>query len=416
MKRELTNKEIEILGKIPDGELVKFFPGYGRAMLREVKKAAMDKDIILRQKSAKRLREEITHDKELDDIKNQLALVTKKYKEAIKQANAQQKILEFNELAVKALPTVSIPKLLKIKRGTTMESAVLVGSCWHIGETINKEEMGGMNEYNFDIFVRRFQYLIDTALSFTLGNMSSHKFQDLHIFLTGDMVSGIIHDELESSNQLNIVEQVYLGSLVAAQGILDLARVFPKVIVTCVVGNHGRVGQKKYFKHKQTVSWDYVFYQTLALLLQKQKNVHFNIPMSFWAGVEVQGHKFLIMHGDLVKSWAGIPFYGMNRESSKWMEIMASKKDYFEYFVASHFHTKAILQSATGEKILNASLKGGDEYAAGLGLYGDPVQILFGVHHRYGKTWELSINTKHAGNDPIRYQYDRTKGISQQML
>ena len=228
------------------------------------------------------------------------------------------------------------------------------------------------------------------------------------------MVSGIIHEELESTNQLNIVEQAMLGSLITAQGIQELARAFPKVILTCVVGNHGRTQKSKYFKHKQQVNWDYVFYHNLALLLRGQKNVRVNIPLSFWAMVDVRGWKFLVMHGDLVKSWGGIPFYGLSREEGKWTKIKSSQKEHFNYFVASHFHTKGILQTPIGETILNGSLKGGDEYAIGLGFYNDPIQLLFGVHPKYGKSWEISLNAKYASG-VLRYNYDRAKLIPEEV-
>lgn len=362
--------------------------------------------------------EQVKYDEQIESLRAQIVLINRKYKEEIKGKRIQEQILEFNRLSVKSLPIVKAPKPLEpeVKKDKVIESAVLVGSCWHIGETINKQEMGGLNEYNFDIFVQRLQFLIGRTIKFTTQNMSQHYFEELHIILTGDMVSGIIHEELEASNQLNIIEQAYLGSLVTAQALLELAQAFPKIIVTGVVGNHGRVQKSKYFKHKQTVNWDFVFYNTLALLLQKQENIKFNIPMSFWAGVEIQGWKFLIMHGDLIRSWGSIPFYGINREVSKWVKIKAAEKDFFQYSVMSHFHTKAVLQSPTGEDILNGSLKGGDEYAIGLGFYNDPIQLLFGVYKKYGKSWELSINTKHGDSiKNIRYSYDRTKPIANQL-
>lgn len=359
------------------------------------------------------IKSQVSKDKEVTTLKAKIALLVKKYKEAIKQADTQEQILEYNRSAVDALPSVPVLPSVEVKDKETTESVVLIGSCWHIGETINKQEMGGLNEYNFDIFCQRFQFLVDRTITFTTRNMSKHKFEELHVFLTGDMVSGIIHDELEASNQLNIVEQAYLGALVVSQGLLELAQAFPSVIVTGVVGNHGRVRPQKYYKNKQTVNWDFVFYSTLALLLKNQKNISFNIPMSFWAGVNVRGWNFMIQHGDLVKSWGGIPFYGLARENSKWMLISASQNKFFNYFVASHFHTKGVLQTANGEMILNGSLKGGDEYAAGLGLFGAPTQLLFGVHQKYGKTWELTINAKHA-TGKSRYHYDRTKTLIEQ--
>lgn len=358
----------------------------------------------------KSLQEKIREEKTLKALQNEISLLKSKNNQLIKESNAQDAIIEYNKLTINAFSPVQLPKAYTFKKGSkTSESAVLVGSCWHIGEVINKEEMGGLNEYNFDIFLKRLQFLVEKTISFTMENMSAHTFEELHVFLTGDIVSGIIHDELSETNDLNVVEQASLGAFVTAQAILDLARVFPRVILTTVVGNHGRVKKEKYFKHKQTVNWDYVFYNNLALWLKNQPNIKFNIPLSFWAGVEVQGSKFLIQHGDMIKSYMGIPFYGLNREVSKWTEIKASQKDFFQYFIGSHFHTKAVLQSPTGERILNGMLKGADEFSAGLGLYNDPIQLLFGVHKKYGKSWELSINPKYADKEikESRYHYNR---------
>jgi hypothetical protein len=359
---------------------------------------------------------ELDIDKKATSLKAEMAILKHKNQELLKLSNLNDRILEFNEKTIEALPRVDIPSPLVFDKTKTTESAVLVLSCLHIGEVINKQEMGGLNQYNFDIFKKRFQYLIEKTISFTANNMSTYQFTEINVLCTGDMVSGTIHDELEATNELNIVEQATLGALVVAQGFQDLARAFPKVIVTCVVGNHGRVKKEKYFKNKQSVNWDFIFYNNLALMLKNQKNIQFNIPLSFWAGVQIEGYNFLVMHGDMIKSWGGIPFYGLQREASKWTEIMASNKEFFKYFVTSHFHTKAVLQTPTGERIMNASLKGGDEYAIGLGFFGEPVQLLFGVNKKYGKTWELSINAKYA--DKIvkpRYVADRTKNLIDQI-
>ena len=339
----------------------------------------------------------------------------KKYETVLETKDIHEKIAEMARKAIRALPTVKPPKVHAKGQYATTESAVLMGSCWHIGEVIDKEEMGGLNEYDFNIFVRRFQWLVEKTISFTQENMASHRFEELHVFLTGDMVSGIIHDELIETNEMNIVDQAFLGALVTAQGLLDLARAFPRVIVTGVVGNHGRVTQEKKFKGKATASWDRVFYETLAMLLKNQENIEFNLPRSYWAQIEVQGHIFQVQHGDTVKGSMGIPFYGLKREMNKWVEINAIQNRIVKYFCMSHYHTTARLQTGVGEMIMNGSLKGGDEYAIGLGLYSDPVQLLFGVHPKYGKSWELSINAKDPTLSEVRYNYDTRKNLVDQL-
>lgn len=360
------------------------------------------------------LSERVLADRQMAGLRGKIALLEHEKKELQKQANAQDTIIELAKLALDALPPVAVPTPLHLPSKPDVESAVLVASCWHIGEVVRSEEMNGMNEYNFDIFCKRVQRLVEKTISFTAENMKAHTFDELRIFFTGDMVSGIIHDELTETNQLNIIEQATLGALVTAQAIRDLAAKFPRIICTCVVGNHGRVRKEKYFKGKW-VNWDTVFYNYLALLLRNQTNVTFQIPQSFWTGVEVKGWKFLITHGDLIKSWGSIPFYGIKRAVDAWLEIEAARGKFFQYFVASHFHNKAVLQKAVGESILNASLKGGDEYALGIGRYSDPVQLLFGVHHRYGKTWEIGINTKYLNGLKPRYHADPHLTLPEQL-
>lgn len=350
------------------------------------------------------------------DLKDNLKDVKNRYNRVLRNENNLTRILGRITEVTSAIAPVKPAAPMKVRRGDkTVESAVLVGSCWHIGEKIDRQAMGDLNEYNFEIFKARLQYMIEHAINFTLGNMSSHAFEEIHLILTGDMVSGIIHEELVESNELHIVDQTLYGAHIAAQAIQDLARVFPRVVVTGVVGNHGRTQHAKEFKNKGSKSWDYVFYNALAMLLQGQKNVQFVIPKSYWGILDIQGHLCQVQHGDTIKSWGGIPFYGLNRETSKWVEIHATRKEFVEYYITSHFHTKAILQSGIGERIMNGSLKGGDEYAIGLGLFGDPIQLLFGMHKQYGKTWELSLNMKHAPLGRSRYRCDLTKPIALQL-
>jgi len=404
----LTETDLEIGGKFGLSEKA----ARSRRCRMGLKKSQQTfrKEASMKPQSVKR---EVLEERKALAFKGENALLKAKVRQLMKEANAQDRIIEYNKLSIDALrPVKTVPFVFSKEK--VKESAVLIGSCFHIGERINLEQMGGLNEYNFDIFIRRFQRLVDTTITFTTGNMSNHKFEELHIFLTGDMVSGDIHQKQEGTNVLNIIEQANVGALIVAQGILDLAKEFPRVVVTCVVGNHGRTQDKPYWKNKQQVNYDYVFYTNLALILKNQKNIKFNIPMSFWAGISVQGHNFHISHGDTIKSWGGIPFYGIKRERAGWVEISAYQKKFFRYFVRSHFHHYGNLQNTLGEDIMNGSLKGGDEYAIGFPAFSDPIQLLFGVHQKYGKSWQLAINTKYAPTNS-RYRYNLTEHIVDQM-
>ena len=114
-------------------------------------------------------------------LRSELEILRKKCHTLEKETVAQGRIVEFAKTAIRSLHPVPIPRHSH-KIQERKESAVLVGSCWHIGEVISKEEMGGLNEYNFDIFVRRYQYLIEK----TIHNAKKFPVDELHVFLTGD--------------------------------------------------------------------------------------------------------------------------------------------------------------------------------------------------------------------------------------
>lgn len=354
--------------------------------------------------------------REVEQLRALLSIERQRSKALDKERIAADRIVEYAKTALRALPAIrpAAPPSAATLKGKTRESAVLLASCWHIGETVNAQEMGGLNSYDFDVFCARLQHVVDTTLKFCGHNMVGYEFEELHVIHTGDAVSGIIHDELIETNCLNIVEQATIGALVTAQALRELCAKFPRVVFTGVVGNHGRTEKAKRWKGKAQVNWDFVFYNYLAALLRDQSNLTFNLPLSFWAGIEIRGYNFHVSHGDTAKSWNGIPFYGLNREAGKWTEIAAVQSKVWHYFVRSHYHTSGNLQRPAGEMILNASLKGGDEYAMGLSLFGAPIQTLFGVHERHGKTWQMSINAQNA-TGPCRYKYDRTLSLAAQL-
>lgn len=342
---------------------------------------------------------------EIEKLKARSSYLQKMNKMLLREIETKNLIAETIENTIKALEPAPYIKP-QIPRHSTVESAVAVFSCWHIGETVDPKQVNFLNEYNMDIFIKRLQYLTDKIIKFTTENMKSHRFDEIVLLFTGDMVSGIIHDELIETNNLTITEQAMIGAYVTAQAVREIASVFPKVRVLGVVGNHGRISSKKYYKNKQVTSWDYVFYYTLKLLLSKQSNIEFLLPQSAIAGIEIKGHKFLVFHGDQIRGWAGIPFYGLNRTTTRFMQIFSAQSEFYRYFVTSHYHTKASIQAGYGEQILNGSLKGTDEYSIASGLSNDPYQLLFGVHEKYGKTWELNINTKFASEEikEVRYK------------
>lgn len=350
-----------------------------------------------------------------DRLAAELQLVKTKLRAVEKERHAQDRLLEYARLALDALPLVKAPAPApKPERHTTHESAVLLGSCYHIGETIREAELDGLNAYDFDVFCCRFQRKIDTTIKFLTENMAGYIFDALHVIHTGDLVSGEIHSELSETNCINIVEQATLGALVVAQGLRELAARFPKIIFTGVVGNHGRTRAKPYFKRKQQLNWDYIAFNYIALLCRDIPNVRFHIQLSPWATEVIQGYAFHISHGDSIRSQFSIPYYGLHRDTAVHFSLAAARRQFLHYFIRSHFHTYASLQTTMGETILNGSIKGTCDYGVHFGG-NEPLQLLFGVHKKHGVSWRLPINCRIDAPKSARYTYTRDRSLAEQV-
>jgi hypothetical protein len=94
-----------------------------------------------------------------------------------------------------------------------------------------------------------------------------------------------------------------------------------------------------------------------------------------------------------VKSWNSIPFYGINRMTSRLGSVLAKHFRPVDYWLFGHFHVHGSIENAGGEYLINPPLIGPQEF--GIHSFGDavpPGQTLFGVHAKYGIThrWRLA--------------------------
>jgi len=97
------------------------------------------------------------------------------------------------------------------------------------------------NKYDFEETVERFDRLLDM----TIKKGVMHGIKTLHVSLLGDNISGVIHDSLRAENEFDINEQVEKLTELIAQGLIRLATVFKKVVVSDTYGNHGRIFPNK---------------------------------------------------------------------------------------------------------------------------------------------------------------------------
>ena len=340
----------------------------------------------------------------IENLKSKVNFYRNKYNGLLKQQNLTDLVLDTvkENIAVLSAPIIKKPKL--IKDISDAEQATIVLSDLHIGEVVSKEEMAGINEYNINIFCKRLQFISDKILDIVFNKLSGYEIRTLNVFGIGDWVSGVIHQDTIESAEITIVEQAFTGAHIMSQFLSELSMHFDNINCHFVVGNHGRLSSKITYKHRY-LNWDYVLYQTLALILTNHKNITFNIPKSFFLVTEIMDHKFLLTHGDNIKSWNNMPYYGIDKITREMSEILNGE---FDYVVLGHFHSSATLPRVRGEIFVNGSMIGGNEFSIGA-LYksAEPVQLLFGTHGRKGVSWRFPLKLRYADNVnvPIRYIY-----------
>lgn len=387
-------RDIVLLNCTSEEELIASFPGRTVESLtrrqRHLKSAAE-----LRKALPLTIEEESEKDRVIQRLKDEITHIKRKYKSQTRESAGMDALVEAIYAVAPTMEAVPIPPRFVPNPEVEEESLVLLLGDLHYGQVVDEEQTGGISVYSPDIARRRFQFTIDTAIKLALEKLDNYNFSKLHVFGLGDWVSGIIHDELLHNDEGGIVEQVLGAVDVLAEGLLKLCQEFPEVKFTGVVGNHGRVTQKMYWNAKAVNNYDWMVYKFLEKLLANQKNLSFNCPKSFWAIEQVENTRFLIEHGDTVRAWGSIPFYGLSRA---YMKMRTLQEDYgisFEHMVVGHLHNPNIFTMVRRKMIINGALVGGDPFSIGaVSAACDPVQMMFGVHPKRGITHFWEINSK----------------------
>jgi len=275
------------------------------------------------------------------------------------------------------------------KTDATPGIANLMLSDWHYGEVVRPEEMRGVNAYNTEIAARRIQTTFRMAVEL-LKYHSTGTYQGIVVYLLGDLLNGIIHDELKDSASTSVTRDLIDLVPLLVSGLTMLAEEFGKVHALCLCGNHGRIDYKKRFKGRQEQNFEWVLYQFLKIHLADDDRITIEIPESFDAEMEVFDVRFMATHGDRFQGGGGIGgiWPPLMRGTARTQQREAAFDSRVDYMLMGHWH-----QLVYGNQfIVNGALKGYDEYAMGYGFPPQtPRQALFVIHDKKGITSERKI-------------------------
>lgn len=232
----------------------------------------------------------------------------------------------------------------------------------HLDEVVRPEEVEGYNAYNRKIAGLRLKSTVEKTIMLSRDYFTGLKYDGMQLIFGGDMLSGIIHEELAETN-----EDTALGSLdywldPIATAISTLVEEFGLLHVVGVVGNHPRLSRKPRHKLQVRDNLDWLLLRMLARQFKDFDNVTWHIPESPDADFAVYGTRFRLTHGSQFRGGSGIAgmlsplLLGQHRKTRR-AQVMGRP---FDQLLMGHWH-----QYFAGKGlIVNGSIKGYDEFAS----------------------------------------------------
>lgn len=294
---------------------------------------------------------------------------------------------EFFDELVEATTAIDPINLVykKSKKKKIVESPVTAVASfgdWHIGEVTEPDQIECFNEFNWKIANRRVAHYCDKFLGWVEIHRSSYQIDELVILVLGDMVSGDIHEELRRHNEFATPVQCCNAGHLLSESIASMAPYFSKIRVEFIVAdNHGRLTQKFQYKGGGYNSFNYIVGWIARERLANLPNVEFNLYPHLKAIVGVQNQKYLCSHGSNIRGWAGFPWYGADRITSKEAKSRMFTDKQFHRMVIGHFHVPLNTQYY----LVNGSLSGTSEFDQGAGRHCKPCQTAWMVHPKHAE-------------------------------
>lgn len=342
------------------------------------------------------------HERDISRLKQEVSSLRRQLTESRHEADTAEMIREkiYGISGTSPNPPIWVPG--EIAAGNPGVPMTL-WSDWHWAEKVVAAEVGGVNEFDSNIATIRSKRLVDKVIDLSVNHMTSPDYPGIIVNLAGDLMNGVIHEELRDTNdQYNQPAMLDLQDNLAMH-LEALADQFGKVFAPGVVGNHGRETIKPRMKGRVYTSYEWNIYQQLTRYFRNDPRIQFYIPNETDAYYKVYDHKFLLTHGDSLGVAGGDGIIGsmgpITRGAIKVGRSEAQIGRDFNTILMGHWHQYLTLPGI----IVNGTLKGYDEFAR-LALrapYQRPTQALWFVHPDHGITahWPIYLEKKQASTN-----------------
>lgn len=304
----------------------------------------------------------------------------REYTKALEDRGRTEIICTAIREGVKALPLMaSPPPYLPAPPGTREYEALLMLSDMQIGQYTRADETGGLVEYSTEIFYERMANLESQLVRRISEMRRAYIIRKLFIAGLGDFVENeTIFKGQKSQIDSPVMDQFLNASAAISEFIYRLLALFEDIEFVGVPGNHGRIGDKG--EANLFTNWDILLYEFIKARLGAQPRISIEVPRSWWIIKQIRNSRFLLTHGDNIKAWNAIPYYGFDRADARQTMLMQSKGLQYDYWLTAHHHNSAAIDRPFGERIINGAFPGGSVFSAHqLNTASQPAQTLLFV-------------------------------------
>jgi len=311
-------------------------------------------------------------------------LAAEQRKSAKRAAGMAEILAEVRDILDGQQFVVDIPKRpAKDRRSKREEAPVLClgdihgGYYWPDGE----------HAYSVAIAKSRVHRAIDKFTATVNDRRHSAKIEEVRLYVLGDIVEG---ENMRPGHPHGIEGSVLKQAVfwmpeLLSSVVLRLLTEFRKIRFVAVPGNHGRNGPPKTDSHPQT-NWDRVAYQTTRHIVEKailqargrtggvgdrRDDVVWDLPTDrdnategdSWFAIDyVFDWCNCLLHGEDLrgKGWGGLPFYGIERMTRRYADIV---NDPIDFMFLGHVHTDATIPSNFRTVYVNGAVESSTTYA-----------------------------------------------------
>lgn len=261
----------------------------------------------------------------------------------------------------------------------------------HFDEIVKPSVINSLNEYNPTIATKRTdKYFSRIIYMLRLYKRAGVKIENLVLHLTGDFISGWIHEELVQTSTMSPVEATRFTEELLIRGIKTIGNYLGlnKIVVICNVGNHGRITKKNQFKNTVRTSYEWLVYKHLQeyfSIMPGYEHISFVISESPFVYYKIYDTINKFSHGNHFKYQGGIG--GIEVPMKRWEHRENTVMPYDMAWIG-HWH-----QYLCGTKIrINGSVIGYNELGRAYGFTPEVPKMQFQLlDKKRGYTWNCPI-------------------------